>query len=173
MADFPTCPACGRKLTVPASFNGQMVQCPDCAHQFVAQSHVQSVQATPPSAASRMPDLRRRREPDYDDDFDDDSDDRRPLRHSGIPHRGGRILALGIISLVIFPYATVVCGPLAWIMGNADLAEMNAGRMDPGGESTVRAGRVLGMFSTGLMTAVMLLVCLILGLFGVAGVLGN
>src|SRR5262249_48612484 len=100
------------------------------------------------------------------DDFDDDYDDirRRPLRRSGVPHRGGVILALGIIALVVFPYTTIVCGPLAWVMGNSDLSEIRAGRMDPSGEGMVQAGRVLGMISTGLLLAGILFLCAVFGL---------
>lgn len=168
MADIITCPACGRKLQVPASFQGQKVQCPDCAHQFVTDLHAQSVQARPPAAAPLVDESPRRRPNDDEDEFDDDRDVHRPFRRADSPHRGGTILALGIISLVIFPYATVVCGPLAWVMGNADLAEIRAGRMDPGGEGTVQAGRVLGMISTGLMVGIAVLGCLIFSFFVMA-----
>jgi predicted RNA-binding Zn-ribbon protein involved in translation (DUF1610 family) len=56
------------------------------------------------------------------------------------PHRGGLILALGILGWV-------VCFPLgiaAWVMGSSDLREMAAGRMDPQGEGLTRAGKILG-----------------------------
>ena len=176
MAEILTCPACARKLQVPESFYGQTVQCPECAHQFVADPHAGSVQAAPSPTAPASPtstpqeDHRtRRRKPDYDDDFDDDFDDMRPLRRSDVPHRGGTILALGIISLVIFPYASVVCGPLAWIKGNTDLAEIRAGRMDSSGEGMVQAGRVLGMISTILILGAIVLLCLVVGLIAMTG----
>ena len=60
------------------------------------------------------------------------------------PHRGTLILVLGILGLV-------VCGPLgiaAWIMGNGDLKEMDAGAMDPAGRSTTNAGRICGIVAT-------------------------
>jgi hypothetical protein len=182
MAEIITCPACGRKLQVPESFYGQLVQCPECTHQFVADPHAQSLQTTPPSAPSAAPLPRddrderdlderpRRRRRAYDDDYDDDDDFgdmRRPRRYNA-PHRGGTILAIGIISLVIFPYSTLICGPLAWVMGNSDLAEIRAGRMDPGGEGMVQAGRVLGMISTFLLLAVVAFFCLIFGMFAIA-----
>jgi hypothetical protein len=176
MAETITCPACARKLQVPESFYRQTVQCPECAHQFVADPHASSVQTTPPAAAPVAPtaepqddDRPRRRKREYDDEFDDDFNETRPLRRSGVAHRGGTILALGIISLVIFPYTTVVCGPLAWIMGNTDLAEIRAGRMDPSGEGMVQAGRVLGMISTILMLGAILLVCMFVGLIVMTG----
>ena len=57
------------------------------------------------------------------------------------------ILVLGILGLVI-------CGPLgiaAWIMGNGDLKEMDAGTMDPSGRGTTQAGKICGMIATILM----------------------
>jgi len=69
------------------------------------------------------------------------------------PHRATTVLVLGILGLVI-------CAPLgiaAWIMGNTDLKEMDAGQMDPSGRSTTNAGRICGMIAT---------VLLILGVLG-------
>ncbi|MBN2182674.1 MAG: hypothetical protein JW715_12250, partial [Sedimentisphaerales bacterium] len=45
------------------------------------------------------------------------------------PHRGTLILILGILGLV----CCVICGIIAWVMGNTDLREIDAGRMDPSG----------------------------------------
>jgi len=63
------------------------------------------------------------------------------------PHRGVLILVLGIIGLV----ACQILGPIAWLMGNADLKEMKAGRMDPEGESMTNIGRILGIVATVLL----------------------
>jgi len=63
------------------------------------------------------------------------------------PHRGTLILVLGILGLV-------VCGPVgiaAWVMGNADLKEMDAGTMDPSGRGTTQAGKICGMIACILM----------------------
>jgi len=60
------------------------------------------------------------------------------------PHRSGTILALGIIGFF-------VCGPLcvaAWVMGDSDLREMDAGIMDISGRSTTSTGRTLGVLGT-------------------------
>ena len=59
-------------------------------------------------------------------------------------HRGILILILGILSVTI-------CGPAgiaAWIMGNSDLKEMDAGTMDPSGRGTTNAGRICGIIGT-------------------------
>ncbi|MGB7747750.1 MAG: hypothetical protein WBN75_10735 [Verrucomicrobiia bacterium] len=60
------------------------------------------------------------------------------------PHRAGTILALGIIGLII-------CGPLciaAWLMGDSDIREMDAGLMDKSGRSTTSTGRALGVLGS-------------------------
>lgn len=59
------------------------------------------------------------------------------------PHRGGVILALGIIGLV----CCFICGIIAWVMGNGDLKEMAAGRMDRSGQGMTQAGKICGMIS--------------------------
>ena len=59
------------------------------------------------------------------------------------PHRGGAVLALGILGLVI----CVICGIIAWVMGGNDLKEMAAGRMDRSGEGLTKAGKICGMIS--------------------------
>ena len=59
------------------------------------------------------------------------------------PHRGGMILALGILGIVICQ----ICGIIAWVMANTDLAEMRAGRMDPSGEGMTKAGKICGIIS--------------------------
>lgn len=67
------------------------------------------------------------------------------------PHRGGMILALGIVGLV----ACFICGILAWVMGNNDLKEMAAGVMDPAGAQMTKAGKICGMIGAILGGAVM------------------
>jgi len=37
---------------------------------------------------------------------------------------------------------------MAWVMGNTDLREMRAGRMDREGEQTTNAGRICGMIGS-------------------------
>jgi hypothetical protein len=59
------------------------------------------------------------------------------------PHRGGLILALGILGLV----CCFICGIIAWVMGSNDLKEMAAGRMDPSGQGLTQGGKICGMIS--------------------------
>jgi hypothetical protein len=54
-------------------------------------------------------------------------------------HRGVLILILGILSFVLCGIFTAIP---AWIMGNHDLKEMNAGAMDPSGRGLTNAGRL-------------------------------
>lgn len=63
-------------------------------------------------------------------------------RRNQVPHRGGLILALGILSWVI---SCPLFGVIAWIMGSGDLREMRAGRMDNSGMGLTQAGQILGM----------------------------
>jgi hypothetical protein len=58
-------------------------------------------------------------------------------------HRGGAVLALGILGLVV----CFILGVIAWVMGNNDLREMDVGVMDPVGRSMTQAGKVCGIVS--------------------------
>ncbi len=59
------------------------------------------------------------------------------------PHRGAMILVFGILSwLVCF-----IFGIMAWVMGNKDLQEIDAGRMDPEGRALTSAGKTCGMIA--------------------------
>lgn len=60
------------------------------------------------------------------------------------PHRGGMILALGILSIVL----CFLCGIFAWVMANNDLREMAQGRMDPSGRGSTQAGKICGIIGT-------------------------
>jgi hypothetical protein len=72
------------------------------------------------------------------------------------------ILVLGILSLVVCQ----ILGPIAWVMGNNELAGIDAGRRPPQNRGTAQAGRILGIISTVLMIIgiVFLFIFLIIGL---------
>ncbi len=80
------------------------------------------------------------------------------------PHRGGVVLALGILGL----FVCSICGIIAWIMGNNDLKEMAAGTMDPSGQGLTQAGRICGIVSVIIPIAVLCL-WLLMAIFIVAG----
>ena len=59
------------------------------------------------------------------------------------PNRATFILVFGILGLVL----CMPLGIVAWVMGNTDLKEMDAGRMDASGRGLTQAGKILGMVS--------------------------
>ena len=75
------------------------------------------------------------------------------------PHRGTMILVFGILGLVMcFPF-----GIAAWLMGSTDLKLMAAGKMDPLGEGTTRAGVICGIIcvvlnAIGILIGVVMLI---------------
>ena len=188
MTEIVSCPSCGKKLQVPEDFFGKAVQCPECKQTFRAEptSAAGSVSAAaPPAAPPSVPEWekppaktrddeeerprRRRRERDDDDDRDDRND--RPRRRYLTPHRGGMILTFGIMA--VCGIVTIVFGPMAWIMGTADLREMRAGRMDPSGEGMTQAGRIMGIISVCILILSLLAVCLFFGFIMVAAIGGG
>jgi hypothetical protein len=117
------------------------------------------------------------RQPDNDEENDDPtpSKRRRLKRRSSRdyqPHRGTLILVLGILAIVTGLH--LILGPIAWIMGNNDLKEIHAGRMDPEGEGTTNIGRILGMVATilGIVAIVLFCIGVLIWLIAFAGFLG-
>jgi hypothetical protein len=175
MSEIISCPSCQRKVQVPEALAGQDVQCPTCGATFVAQ--LPGMSPSPPAsepwaAPSEQPDSWRdrpsgRRSPPYNDrgevgryPEDEDEPYGRHRQRDLIPHRGALILTLGILAIFL-------CSPLgifAWVMGNTDMAQIRAGRMDPDGEGLTQAGRIIGMITTGIL---LLQLCLC-GLYFVA-----
>lgn len=183
MAQLVACPECTKHLQVPDELMGKKVQCPECRHTFTAtapgdegvtSSKRSSAGEWEKKSSSNVPSKRRRDDDDDDDDFDDDRSRRSRRRSSRrgnyTPHRGGMILAFGLIALIggMVAGVPVVFGIIAWIMGNADLEEMRQGRMDPEGEGMTQAGRIMGMIAT-----IITIVGLVIGLisFGVVGIM--
>jgi hypothetical protein len=69
-----------------------------------------------------------------------------PAYTAGKPHRGTMVLILGIVSIIC--NLLFIPGVLAWVFGNSDLKEMDAGSMDPSGRGLTQAGKVLGIIGT-------------------------
>src|SRR3954466_14621641 len=112
MREILACPTCQRKLQVPAELLGQTVQCPECQGTFVATAAAPGtgVQPTapppPPAPAPRgEPDRPPRRRCEADEDDLPSLGSRRSLA----PHRGGLILAFGVLGLVVCG----IFGPIA------------------------------------------------------------
>jgi hypothetical protein len=164
MNEIIACPSCQRQVTVPEQFFGKQVQCPQCKHTFTARNPSEALQPGLPPTVHTAPERppvedawdepasapRRRR-------FEDDDADDIAVRRSQVPHRGSAVLTLGILSLVV---CGPILGPIAWIMGNNDLQEMQAGRMDSSGEGITQAGRIIGMVATILSIVVVSFYCL-------------
>ncbi|MEX0820370.1 MAG: hypothetical protein WD070_12290 [Pirellulaceae bacterium] len=87
----------------------------------------------------------------------------RPVERYVAGHRGGLILALGIVSWVV---GCPVFGICAWFMGSADLREMRSGRMDASGTGLTQAGQIIGMLHA-LLTMVAIVVFVFVLLLGV------
>src|SRR5688572_12260855 len=80
------------------------------------------------------------------------------------PHRGGVIIALGIIGLAMttigMAVMSAVCLPVpffalavsipAWVLGHKDLNSIQAGEIDPSGKGLTMAGMIMGIVSTAI-----------------------
>ncbi len=74
------------------------------------------------------------------DNFDSFPDFSEPPQ---VRHHGTLILILGIMGFM----TGGVAGVLAWVMGDIDLRQMNAGLMDSAGMNRTEYGRILGIIS--------------------------
>ena len=82
--------------------------------------------------------------------------------HSVAPHRGVLILVLGILGIV----CCFICGIIAWVMGNNDMREIDAGRMDPTGRGLTQAGKICGIVGIilSIVAIVMQVIFMLLGM---------
>jgi predicted Zn finger-like uncharacterized protein len=157
MATTTSCPSCNRALRVPEELIGKSVKCPTCGKAFTA---INGAETAPPTEEERRP-VRQLAPPP--DDYDDEEPEqelrpsRRRRRRYVQEHRGTLILVFGILGLVVFQ----PLGIAAWVMGNHDLAEMRAGRMDREGEGATNAGRICGIIATILMIVSLVAACCI------------
>jgi hypothetical protein len=79
------------------------------------------------------------------------------------PERGGTIMVLGILSLVVCS----VLGPIAWSMGNEELRRIDSGQTSPAQRGSVQAGRICGIIaSVMLIFAVVMLVFMFIVIAG-------
>ncbi len=79
---------------------------------------------------------------------------RRPQERRDVePHRGGLILFLGIVGIVLgitvflIPVAWIP-GLVAWVLGQKDLAKIHRGLMESNGLGTTQAGWICGIIAT-------------------------
>ncbi len=81
------------------------------------------------------------------------------------PHRGGVVLTLGIIGIVL----CFITGIIAWVMGKNDLREMAQGLRDPEGEGMTRAGMICGIIGVALAAVGILWWLIAVFVIGTAG----
>ncbi len=152
MSEIVSCPQCQRQLRIPDELLGQLVKCPSCGTTFAGVAGTPPAPPTPspaafagePARSAPLPLVGAYPKPGFDVPPGRDV----PFpRRDAAPHRGVLILVLGILSLVF----CALTGPVAWILGNTDLAEIRAGRMDPEGEGLTRAGQICGIIGTVLL----------------------
>jgi hypothetical protein len=86
------------------------------------------------------------------------------------PHRGVLILVLGILS---FFGCSIFTAIPAWVMGNADLKEMDAGTMDPSGRGLTQAGKILGIIAVVLAILSVVVIIALMALGILAGATGQ
>jgi ribosomal protein S27E len=183
MHDVIRCPQCQKQLHVPEGCAGRRVKCPVCPSTFVAPApgpaepveeaailleEAGEVDA-PRKSRERDEDRRPRRKKrpprrrSADDDDDEEDQDAFRYRRRLWPHRGGMVLALGILSLAV---SFTVIGGLKFaiitlILAYMDLGAMDRGEMDPRGRGTTRAGQVCAIIGLCLSAAMLFLFCLL------------
>jgi len=79
------------------------------------------------------------------------------------PHRGVLILVFGILGLVL----CFIFGIVAWVMGNGDLKQMDAGAMDPSGRGLTQAGKICGMIGV-ILNIVVIVLYIVIMVFAIA-----
>lgn len=146
---------------MPESALGKQVQCPACQKVFVASTA--PIPVAPPPSTGAPPRYTREEDDEVDRSRrkrrrrrdEDDDDDRR-----GSPHRGGEILAYGLLALIPCVITSIIFGVIAIVMANGDLDLMRRGRMDRDGEGTTQAGRAMGILGIVLWSIAYLIACL-------------
>jgi hypothetical protein len=193
MPVFVGCPSCGIKLSVPENLLGRKVRCASCSTMFEAKEEPPPPPRREPTADDRLwdeppphssapyPDSPPRRDwddrprrPSHYDDYDDFGHP--PMRRDQVPHRGGLILTLGIVSIIagslgfccsgMTAAIALPTGLCAWLMGQADLRLMDHGTMDLDGRSNTHGGYICGIVGTvlGLLNVCWCIISLVLGL---------
>jgi serine/threonine protein kinase len=138
------CPRCGTSLWIPSRMAGQRLCCPHCNEVFTVPAEVEAS----PIPVAAEPYL------EQEEEFGDDpvicspAPTRARHRSGGMPHRGGNILTLGILSIPLSLCCAllgVILGIAAITMANRDLAQMDSGYMNEQGRGSTSAGRVCGV----------------------------
>jgi hypothetical protein len=177
------CPHCRRTLDVSDELLGRQVRCQECRGVFVAKRAGASDEAEKPRPKPRPRRPRVVDEPcpycgedapldaracphcglDLEDEFEVDErpwEEPGEVRRDVEPHRGGVVLALGIVGLLlasptfccpVFAIAGLSASVPAWVMGRRDLARMRLGELDPEGRGTTQSGIVCGIIGVAVV----------------------
>ncbi|HEY1860513.1 MAG TPA: hypothetical protein VGG61_09180 [Gemmataceae bacterium] len=126
-----------------------------------------------------------------DDEYEEERPSRRGrkrgrgVRRDSLPHRGGMVLTLGIISVVsvvldvllsccclpagwVMSLVGLGTGIPAWILGQRDLAKMRTGEMDPTGKGSTQGGWICGMIGTILSVLILVGSVIFIAIYGAA-----
>jgi hypothetical protein len=90
-----------------------------------------------------------------------------PGRPTQDPGRATLVLVLGILSIV-FCGCGWILGPIAWMLGSADLKKIAAGEISEQARSNTQVGVYCGMIGTALGVLYLIGVCIYGGLMGFA-----
>lgn len=151
MSELIRCPHCNRQLRIPEELVGKTVKCPECGSKFVGLIGGARQREESPWAETEDPNKPGKFAAPEDIEDYEPEEPRLRRRRNYEPHRGITILVLGILAFVV---CGPILGPIAWIMGNSDMAKIKSGRMDPAGRDLTNAGRICGMIATLLAIAV-------------------
>ena len=151
------CSSCSTTLRVPDEHLGKQARCPKCQTLNLVQPST-GIPASPQSDSESLGAAPQPVKPSANPYAVGQRSVLPPGSMAGhayqTAHRGGVVLTLGILSLAC--NVMLIPGILAWILGHADLKQMNAGKMDPEGRGLTQAGMVLGIIGT-LMAGLALL----------------
>ena len=81
-----------------------------------------------------------------------------PYQSFAYPERGGTILVMGILSLVVCS----ILGPIAWSMGSEELRRIDSGQTSPQQRGSAQAGRICGIISSVLLIFAVIMIVFVL-----------
>jgi len=166
-----SCSSCQAQFQVSSDLVGKQGRCPQCQATFTIGGSSQSPNPDPrqpgaafppPSADPRQPGSvpHPQQYPPQQQQFYGAPMGMGSGRME--PHRGGLIIALALIGLLVFQPICIA----AVVMGKADIQKMDAGLMDPMGRGTTQAGVIVSWIGIGFMVAGLALFCLLVGAIG-------
>ncbi len=170
------CSSCNTTLRVPKEHLGKQARCPQCSNLNLVEPGSPPAGYAPNVANQISPESGHQPHIPYSAGRESvlhaQGTTPQPSYHYSRPHRGGLVLALGIISICCS--GVVVPGILAWIFGRNDLKAMDAGLMDPEGRGMTQAGMIMGMVMTifaiiGLVFMICYFLFIFLFVVGMAG----